>query len=650
MTPLLRLDQAVRRFSSLGQSIDVLKSINLSIYAGEMIAIMGASGSGKSTLVNILGCIDQLNEGAYWIAGEEVSGLDSNALAKLRREHFGFVFQRYHLLSHLSAIDNVEMPAIYAGTDKGTRRVRAKMLLAQIGLADRIYHLPSQLSGGQQQRVSIARALMNGGQVILADEPTGALDSQSGEEVLKVLQGLHALGHTVIIVTHDTSVASHAQRIIEMKDGQIIHDSPNPHYKKREIREPSIPAVEKKVKVTYSGNWKEWKEALKMAWHTMLSHRLRTVLTMLGVVMGIMSVVSITALGEGAKNYVLDDIRSIGTNTIDIFPGKDWGDDKAAGVRTLLPADVTALQAEPYIESASPVTTTRMRLRHRNKDVNVTVHGVGEQFLTQTDMDKGVLFGKKDIVQQSQAVLIDHHTKRKLFGAYLNPIGEVILLGSVPFRIMGVLGEKKNRLANNQELNVYIPYSTAASRVFGRTHLDRVQVRVARGYPAELAESNIHRLLLIRHRDKDFFIFNMDSIVKAAESVSRSLTLLLSSIAFISLVVGGIGVMNITLVSVVERVKEIGIRMAVGARQRDIMQQFLTEAVLICLIGGIIGVALSFGASLIFDLFVTEWKMVFSVSSVLIAFLFAMLTGMIFGYLPARKAARLVPIEALAHD
>lgn len=235
MTPLLILDQAIRRFSSADQTIEVLKSINLSINAGEMVAIMGASGSGKSTIMNILGCIDRLTEGFYRIAGEEVSSLDSDALAKLRREHFGFIFQRYHLLSHLSAIDNVEIPAIYAGMEKSARCVRAKMLLSQLGLADRIHYLPNQLSGGQQQRVSIARALMNGGNVILADEPTGALDSKSGIEVLKALQELHALGHTVIIVTHDAFVASHAQRIIEMKDGEIIHDAPNPDYKKKNL-------------------------------------------------------------------------------------------------------------------------------------------------------------------------------------------------------------------------------------------------------------------------------------------------------------------------------------------------------------------------------------------------------------------------------
>lgn len=390
-----------------------------------------------------------------------------------------------------------------------------------------------------------------------------------------------------------------------------------------------------------------------MAWRTMLSHRLRTALTMLGVVIGIMSVVSITAIGEGAKNYVLGDIRAMGANTIDIYPGKDWGDDQAAGIRTLLPADIAALQLESYVDNASPFTSTWMRLRYKNKDIKSSVHAVGERFIINSELEKGIVFGGRDIVQQAQVVIIDDNTKRKLFGAYLNPLGEVILLGSVPFRIVGVLADTKNRFFSNvnpHELNIFIPYSTAASRVLGRTHFDKIQVRVADGYPSKLVEDSITRLLMLRHGGKDFFIFNMDSIVKTAESVSQSLTLLLSAIAFISLIVGGVGVMNITLVSVTERVKEIGIRMAVGARQKDIMQQFLTEAVLICLIGGIIGILLSYGASLLFNVFITQWKMILSVNSIFIAFGFAAFTGIIFGYLPARNAAKLTPIDALARD
>lgn len=226
--PLLELTALGRRYPSGDQDVIALQEVNLTIQAGEMVAIVGPSGSGKSTLMNILGCLDRPTEGSYRVHGQETGSLDSDALARLRREHFGFIFQRYHLLPHLDAIQNTEIPAIYAGADKGQRRERAKELLARLGLTDRASHRPGQLSGGQQQRVSIARALMNGGDVILADEPTGALDSRSGQEMMAILHELHGRGHTIILVTHDMQVAHHAQRIIELSDGLIVRDQPNP--------------------------------------------------------------------------------------------------------------------------------------------------------------------------------------------------------------------------------------------------------------------------------------------------------------------------------------------------------------------------------------------------------------------------------------
>jgi macrolide transport system ATP-binding/permease protein len=654
MIPLLKLDKAIREFPAGDSTVAVLKSISLSIDAGEMIAIVGASGSGKSTLMNILGCLDHLSAGTYAVNGKAVGALDKDALARLRREHFGFIFQRYHLLPTLSAVGNVEMPAIYAGAEQSVRHARALHLLDKLGLAERTSYLPGQLSGGQQQRVSIARALMNGGDVILADEPTGALDSKSGEEVLNILHELHALGHTIIIVTHDASVAANAQRIIEIKDGQIIRDAPNPHY-----QAPLPKVASESVRLTGQeskpgqAKWGSFKETFKMAWRALLSHRLRTALTMLGIIIGIMSVVSIAAIGEGAKNYILNDIRAIGTNTLDIFPGTDWGDDKAKSIRTLLPQDIAALQAEPYVDSVTPWTFSAIRLRYKNIDVDASVRGVGEQFLQAngSELESGVAFTKRDIQQQAQVAIINQNVKRKFFGSHTSPLGEIILLGSIPVRVIGVTANKKNMFNNTaQNLNIAIPYSTAASRILGRVHFDQITVRIADGQPSQLAEGNIIRLLTLRHGGKDFFTYNMDSIVKTAENTTQSLSLLLSLIALISLIVGGIGVMNIMLVSVTERTREIGIRMAVGARQRDVMQQFLTEAVLVCLIGGVIGILLSYGVSLVFGLFISQWKMVFSVWAVATAFLCALVIGIVFGYLPARNAARLDPIDALARE
>ena len=658
--PLLKLRGIGRSFPSGEQEVQVLKDVDLDIGNGEMLAIVGASGSGKSTLMNILGCLDRPSSGTYTVSGQDVGTLDSDALAQLRREHFGFIFQRYHLMQHLTATGNVEVPAVYAGTEGAAREARARQLLARLGLEDRTEHRPSQLSGGQQQRVSIARALMNGGQVILADEPTGALDSKSGQEVIGILRELHAQGHTIIIVTHDMQVASCTERIIEIADGVIVGDRPNvptvaaPAQAVGADASTQPPAMTRpKLGIArFSTGWARFAEAFRMAWRSMMAHRMRTALTMLGIVIGITSVVSIVAIGEGAKRFVLSDIRAIGTNTLDVYPGRDFGDDKAASIRTLTPPDLQAIAAQPYVHSVTPATMRSLRLRYRSADVNGNVNGVSDAFFRVRDvqMASGAAFTAEDVRHQSQVVVIDQNTRRKLFPDGTEPVGKVILVGNLPCTVIGVAQEKKSMFGENKSLNIWLPYSTGASRLYGQQHFDGITVRIRDDQPTKAAEDSIVRLLTMRHGTKDFFTFNMDSIVKTAERTSQSLTLLLSLIAVISLVVGGIGVMNIMLVSVTERTREIGIRMAVGARQSDVLQQFLTEAVLVCLVGGFIGVLLSYGISFLFSLFVTQWQMIFSMGAVVSAFLCASLIGVLFGYLPARNAARLDPIEALARE
>ncbi|QIY81148.1 MacB family efflux pump subunit [Chromobacterium violaceum] len=639
----LELDGVWRRFPSGEDEVAVLKNVTLSIAPGEMVAIVGASGSGKSTLMNILGCLDQPSEGRYRVAGQDAGCLDGDQLAALRRGHFGFIFQRYHLLPHLSALDNVAMPAVYAGMALHQRRERARALLARLGLAGKEHHRPGQLSGGQQQRVSIARALMNGGRIILADEPTGALDSHSGEEVMRILKELNAAGHTVIIVTHDPAIAAQTERVIEIRDGEILRDSGAP------AREAASQATEAQP----DGGpllRERLAEAFKMAMLAMSANRLRTALTMLGIVIGIASVVSVIAIGEGSRDYVLKGIREMGTQTITVFRGKDWGDDKADGVRTFLPGDVAALEGEGYVDSVTPETAQAQRIRYRNVDVNASVIGVGRDFFRVQGMKlaEGQSFSRDDIHFQRQVVVLDKNSRRKLFGDG-EAVGRVILVGMVPATVIGVVAQRDRGFGGNS-LQMWMPYSTAASRLFGQQHFDRFVIRVKDGQPTKLAEKAIGALLTQRHGGKDFFTYNMDEVLKTVESSSRALSLLLALVAVISLVVGGIGVMNIMLVSVTERTREIGIRMAVGARQGDVLQQFLTEAVLVCLVGGAIGVALSYGVSFVFSLFVTEWKMSLSPPVIALAVACSSLIGVLFGFLPARNAAKLNPIDALARE
>jgi len=648
MTALLDLNNIRRSYPSGDGQVEVLKGITLRINAGEMVAIVGASGSGKSTLMNILGCLDKPTSGTYRVAGTDVSLLSSDQLAQLRREHFGFIFQRYHLLSHLTAAQNVEVPAVYAGTERKARLERAKALLTRLGLGERADYQPSQLSGGQQQRVSIARALMNGGQVILADEPTGALDSHSGEEVMAILHQLRDRGHTVIIVTHDPQVAAQAERVIEIRDGEIISNPPAK-------TDAAAPANHDAV-ITHAGGWRQFvsrfQEALTMAWRAMAANKMRTLLTMLGIIIGIASVVSIVVVGDAAKQLVLADIRSIGTNTIDVYPGKDFGDDEPQYQQALKYDDLQAIQKQPWVKSATPAVSQNLRLRYGNIDVAASANGVSGQYFNVYGMtfSEGASFNDEQLKGRAQVVVLDSNTRRQLFPNKASVVGEVILVGNMPATIIGVAEEKQTMFGSSKILRVWLPYSTISGRIMGQSWLNSITVRVNEGYSSEQAEQQLTRLLSLRHGKKDFFVWNMDGVLKTAEKTTRTLQLFLTLVAVISLLVGGIGVMNIMLVSVTERTREIGIRMAVGARAGDVLSQFLIEAVFVCLVGGALGVTLSMLIAFTLQLFLPGWEIGFSPVALLTAFLCSTFTGVLFGWLPARNAARLDPVDALARE
>ncbi len=646
---LLRLRDLRREFPAGEDTIAVLRDVNLDIHAGEMVAIVGQSGSGKSTLMNILGCLDRPTRGSYQVAGRETGKMGPDELAELRREHFGFIFQRYHLLGDLDARGNVEVPAIYAGNPGAQRSARAIQLLQRLGLGDRMQHKPGQLSGGQQQRVSIARALMNGGEVILADEPTGALDTRSGEEVMGILGELHAEGHTIIIVTHDMSVAEHAQRIIEIRDGEIIADRANPGAPDyRAQRAPSIGAGK-------GNSWRaardRFTEAFRMALLAMNAHRLRTFLTMLGIIIGIASVVSVVALGNGSQQQILQNISSLGTNTIDVYPGRGFGDMRSARVQTLKSSDADALAQQSYVDSATPNVSTSVTARYRNLSATAQVSGVGDQFfrVKGVSLVSGSFFDADAVKSLAQVAIIDENTRTQFFPDS-DPVGQVILLGNVPARVVGVAKRQSFGFGGSTSLSVWVPHTTAMSRMLGQNHISGITVRVKDDTPMDAAQAAITQLLTLRHGTEDFFLSNSAEIRDTIEQTTRTMTLLVGAIAAIALLVGGIGVMNIMLVSVTERTREIGVRMAVGARQSDIRQQFLIEAVLVCLLGGLIGVGLALGLGWALGRLSSEFTVVFSTASIVAAFACSTLIGVAFGFLPARSAAQLDPVEALARE
>jgi len=646
-TPLLHLRNVRREYPSGDGVFAALKDINLDIHSGEMVAIVGASGSGKSTLMNILGCLDRPTSGSYSVSGRETGQLQPDELAALRREHFGFIFQRYHLLGDLTALGNVEVPAIYAGRSRNERDERARALLGRLGLAERTGHRPGQLSGGQQQRVSIARALMNGGEVILADEPTGALDSASGVEVMRILSELHEEGHTVILVTHDMAVAEHADRIIEIRDGEIVGD--------RTTRETHAAAH-----LVQQGNgasgWQQlmdrFREAFRMALLAMRAHKLRTFLTMLGIIIGIASVVSVVALGNGSQQRILENISSLGTNTLDVYPGKSFGDMRSSRIETLVPADADALASQPYVDSVTPSVSSNVTALFGNIAATAQVSGVGDGYFRVKGMDliTGSLFDAASVSSRAQVAVIDEDTRDTLFVNGEDPIGQVVMLGNVPVRVIGVVETTQSGPMSNDSLTFYLPYTTVMTRMLGQSYLSSITVRIDDGSDMSAAQAAVTKLMETRHGTTDFFIRNTDEIRETITSTTQTMTLLIAAIAVISLIVGGIGVMNIMLVSVTERTSEIGVRMAVGARQSDILQQFLIEAVLVCLIGGVIGVALALSIGVLFSWSGSSFGMVFSTTSIVVAFACSTLIGVAFGFLPARSAARLDPVDALSRD
>jgi len=651
--PLLELIDVWREYPSGDEVIAALKGVSLTINAGEMVAVVGQSGSGKSTLMNILGCLDRPTQGVYQVAGRDTSQLDPDELAELRREHFGFIFQRYHLMNDLSALDNVEIPAVYAGMGRRERRARAEALLTRLGLSERMDHRPSQLSGGQQQRVSIARALMNGGQVILADEPTGALDSQSGAEMLALLEELSADGHTIIIVTHDMQVAQHAHRIIEIKDGEIFADRINPKFADRiAVAAPPF----KQGRRSSAAFIDRFTEAARMAALAMNAHKLRAFLTMLGIIIGIASVVSVVALGEGTKKAILKQISAFGTNTIDIYVGKGWGDPNGGSIHTLTPADADALAQQSYVDSVTPIVWDSVTLRHGDTTVNASITGAGEGYFQVHAMElaEGAPFSREAVEEAAQVAVIDDKTATRLFGDGGEAVGQIIMVGTVPCRVIGVQAKPKDGgggPGNGSNLNVYLPYTTVMGRMVGQSWLGSIQVRLKDDEPSDVANTEIINLMTLRHGRLDVFTFAYDAIKQSVDQAAGVMTLVMSIIALISLLVGGIGVMNIMLVSVTERIKEIGVRSAVGARRSDILSQFLIEAVLVCVVGGVFGIALAYGFSAIFDKFAGDtFVMEISPASVIVAFAFSTLIGVGFGFMPARSAARLDPVEALSRE
>ena len=644
---IIELKKINKFFGSGENRVHVLKDVDFSVEKGDFVSIIGQSGSGKSTLMNIIGCLDTPTEGSYKINGQEVAKLSKDELAALRSKTFGFIFQRYNLLSSLDAVENTALPAIYSGVKKDERIKRAQMLLTELELQDRLHNRPNQLSGGQQQRVSIARALMNGGEIILADEPTGALDSKSGEMVMEIIHRLHRMGHTIVLVTHDKGIAQQASRIIEIKDGCIISDT---------RKNDTIYQLKNTVQPAKRNRFREMKdsfaESFSMSVHAIMANKMRSLLTMLGIIIGIASVVSVVALGKASQEKIMERINSMGTNTIDILPGKGFGDMRSGKVKTLKVSDADFLAQQSFIDNATPRVSASGTLTYQNYSLTASLTGVGTTFfdVKGKKIAQGRIFTQDEVDQIASVVVIDDNTKNEIFADNPNPIGQIIIFNKKPLIVIGVTEKDNSPGPMSDSMNLWTPYTTTLYKINGGRDINSITVKVGDNISSQVAEDSIEHIMTVLHGKKDFFMINTDSIKQTIESTTDTMRLLIACIAVISLIVGGIGVMNIMLVSVTERTGEIGIRMAIGAKQADILRQFLTEAVLLCIVGGFLGVLLSLLIGYTINTFSSSFGMIFSTMSIVLALVCSTSIGIIFGYMPAKNASNLNPIDALASE
>ncbi|WP_438274191.1 MacB family efflux pump subunit [Nitrobacter sp.] len=642
--PLIELTDLRKTYmSDETVAVEVLRGISLSIRAGEFVAIMGQSGSGKSTLMNVLGLLDKPTGGTYRFAGHDVAGLSRDELARLRRDAFGFVFQQYNLIPTVTAVENVEIPATYAGLARNIRHARAADLLARLGLADRVDHRPNQLSGGQQQRVSIARALMNGGSVILADEPTGALDSTTGAEVMALLAELAKEGHTVILITHDREVAGAAHRIVEIRDGMIMSDTGNG------MSATPLGIEGDRDRDDGASIVSDMREALHAGGRALASNPFRTALTLLGIVIGVASVIALLAIGEGAKEKVLAQLSIYGANRMYVIPG---GESSRGPGGRLLASDADIVRGVPNVAAAMPYLEGKVIVRAGNVDYPTSGVAITTDFprILHWSVEHGVFFTRQDERSLATVAVIGSKLAARMFPDGSDPVRRTILVNNVPFQVIGVLSSKGALSGDSDDDDTIVfPFSTGSVRVFGKQELSWVSVLVDDLSRSEETATAITSTLEAAHRVRDFRVFNKAASIQAQDRTQNTLTLLLGFTAAISLLVGGIGVMNVMLMTVTERTREIGIRMATGARTADILRQFLTEAMMVSGVGGLagacVGLLAGVGAAVIF-----EMPVIFSLVAVLGAVICAVLTGLVFGFMPALRAARLEPVAALARE
>jgi macrolide transport system ATP-binding/permease protein len=658
--PLIVTRDLTKTYDTGSVEVHALKGVSFTLNEGEFVAVMGPSGSGKSTFLNLLGCLDQPTSGTYILDATDVSTMNDDQLAAVRSRSIGFVFQGYNLLPRTSAAHNIELPLVYSGERRRDRPSQA--LLEAVGLPKRGSHTPNELSGGEQQRVAIARALVNAPAIILADEPTGNLDSAMSDEIMDIFLALNRAGITILMVTHEESVAAYARRLVKFKDGVIVSDEPV-----RDTRRGTAAGVDvARIQSVTSRSSKKrrgvlspgelW-ENIRSAARSLLQNKMRAVLTILGILIGVGAVIAMVSVGQGATAGVTQRIQGLGSNFLTVMPGSA----NVGGVRqgfgsvnTLTIDDAAAIKAAvPGIAGVEPESNSRQQLKYLKNNWQTSLVGTSADYpvVRNWDVSSGAFFTDEDNRAKRNVVVLGQDVVTNLFGDE-DPVGKIVKISGAGFRVVGVLVKKgAGGGFFSQDDTALIPINTMYARFrhqkdvrsIGMTALDKDLI--------EQVKADVTALLQTRHRVQegaanDFNIVTQQDVLQTVQGVSQIMTLLLGAIGGISLLVGGIGIMNIMLVSVTERTREIGIRKALGARRRDIMSQFLVEAIILSGLGGLLGWGLGAVASQLIAKF-GKMTVVLTMDTVGLAIGFSIAVGLFFGIYPARKASRMDPIQAL---